>query len=336
MPSVAETVAELIQWVFPEHAGAPGQIHGGRMMEWITQVGTSGAARVARGTVALGSLDDLDFLHPVRVGEIAILRAQVEYVGRSSLEVGVRVWSENVATGERAVTLNSHLVFVKVGDDGRPRPVADKIAPRDPAEQDLVEAARRRREARLARFARKVERGEGVDDEGRDLRWRFESARSVLPEDALFGRMMFAGKLLKDIDEAGGILSMRYCRGFVMTACLDALDFYAPVATHEVVTFRAGLNHVGTSSLEIGVKVLAEVPWTGEVRHACTAYLTFVHLGPDRRPRPCPPFTPATPGERRRWEAALGRREARLARVKRLRASLASEPQAPGGPAIES
>ena len=78
MPSIAETATEMIQWVFPEHAGAPGQIHGGRMMEWITQVGTIAAARVARGTVALGSMDDLDFLHPVRVGEIAILRARVE------------------------------------------------------------------------------------------------------------------------------------------------------------------------------------------------------------------------------------------------------------------
>ena len=91
-----------------------------------------------------------------------------------------------------------------------------------------------------------------------------------------------------DIDEAGGILSMRYNRGLVMTACLDALDFYAPVSTNEVVTFKAGLNHVGSSSLEIGVKVLAEAPMTGEVRHACTAYLTFVHLGPDMRPQPLP------------------------------------------------
>src|SRR5437879_12276678 len=100
MPSVAETVAELIQWVFPEHAGAPGQIHGGRMMERITQVGTSAAARVARGTVALGSLDDLDFLHPVREGEIAILGAQVEYVDRSSPEVAVGVPTETVPTCE--------------------------------------------------------------------------------------------------------------------------------------------------------------------------------------------------------------------------------------------
>lgn len=133
---------------------------------------------------------------------------------------------------------------------------------------------------------------------------------------------MFAGKLLMDIDEAGGILSMRYNRGFVMTACLDALDFYAPVSTNEVVTFKAGLNHVGSSSLEIGVKLLAEAPMTGEVRHACTAYLTFVHLGPDMRPQPCRPFVPETPVERRRWHEALERRERRLERVKQLRTSM--------------
>ena len=334
MPSIADTATEMVQWVFPEHAGAPGQIHGGRMMEWIAQVGTMAAARVARGTVTLGSMDDLDFLHSVRVGEIAILRAQVEYVGRSSLEVGVRVFSENVMTGARAVTLNSHLVFVALDDRLSPRPVADTIVPAGAAEEALVDSARVRREERLKRFAVRRARGlQGVlggapsaeaPGEHEAPRWRFESARAVLPEDALFGSTMFAGKLLKDIDEAGGILSMRYCRGFVMTACVDALDFHAPIATHEVVTFQAGLNHVGTSSLEVGVKVLAEVPWTGEVRPACTAYLTFVHLGSDRRPRPAPPFVPESPSELRRWEAATQRREERIARVKRLKAALAA------------
>ena len=326
MPSVADTAVEMVNWVFPEHAGAPGQIHGGRMMEWITQAGTLAAARVARGHVVLGAMDDIDFLHPVRVGQIAILRAQVEYVGTSSLEVGVRVWAENVGTGERAVTLNSHLVFVKVGDDARPRPVGDTIEPRDARERELVEAARRRRAERRARFAEKAARlrDTATPDEA-DVRWRFESARSVLPEDALFGNTMFVGKMLRALDEAGGILSMRYCKGLVMTACLDAMDLYSPIFTHEVVTFRAGLNHVGSASLEIGVKVLAEVPWSGDVRHACTAFLTFVHLGPDLRPRPCPPFTPETPGERRRWEAALVRRGARLERVKRLKATLDEE-----------
>ena len=325
MPSIAETATEMIQWVFPEHAGAPGQIHGGRMMQWITQAGTLAASRVARGTVVLGAMDDIDFLHPVKVGQIAILRAQVEYVGSSSLEVGVRVWGEDVATGARTVTLNSHLVFVSVDDDARPRPVGVQIGPRDAAETALVEAARARREHRLERFAQKSARLRDIDtDVDGDFPWRFESARSVLPEDALSGNMMFPGKMLMELEEAGGILSMRDCRGFVMTACLDAMDFYTPIFTHEVVVFKAAINHVGTSSLEIGVKVLAEKPWTGEVRHACTAYLTFVHLGLDLRPRPCPPYAPTTPGERRRWEAALTRRARRLERVKRLKAALAA------------
>jgi acyl-CoA hydrolase len=326
MPSIADTVTETIQWVFPEHAGAPGQIHGGRMMQWITQAGTMAASRVAKGTVVLGAMDDLDFLHPVKVGEIAILRARVEYIGTSSLEVGVRVWAESVATGERAVTLNSHLLFVSVDEHVRPRPVGVKIEPRDAAESALLDAARARRELRRERFAEKASRAQDVDTSAdEEFQWRFESSRSVLPEDALFGNMMFPGKMLMELDEAGGILSMRYCKGFVMTACVDAMDFYTPIYTHEVVTFKAGLNHVGTSSLEVGVKVLAEQPWSGQTRHACTAYLTFVHLGTDLRPRPCRPFTPGTEGERRRWQAALARREHRLERVKRLKAALSNE-----------
>ena len=323
MPSISDTATEMVNWVFPEHAGAPGQIHGGRMMQWIATCGTIAAARVARGNVVLGAMDDIDFLHSVKVGEVAVLRAQVEYVGRCSLEVGVRVWTEEPATGRRTLTLSSHLVFVKVDDEVKPTPVPQRIDPRGADEEGLFTAARERRSHRLQRFARRAEREkETGDDAAEDLRWRFESCRSVLPEDALFGSTMFAGKLLMDIDEAGGILSMRYNRGFVMTACLDALDFYAPIRNNEVVTFKAALNYVGTSSLEIGVKVLSELPWTGEVRHACTAYLTFVHLGPDLRPRPCRPFTPQTPGEQRRWAEALERRTRRLDRVKRLKASI--------------
>ena len=323
MLSISDTATEVVTWVFPEHAGAPGQIHGGRMMQWIATCGTIAAARVARGNVVLGAMDDIDFLHPVKVGQVAVLKAQVEYVGRCSLEVGVRVHAENPATGERSLTLSSHLVFVKVDERVKPAPVPQQIVPRGADEEGLFAAAQRRRTERLDRLARRAERvGDLGDDGAEDLRWRFESCRSILPEDTLFGNTMFAGKLLMGIDEAGGILSMRYNRGIVMTACLDALDFYSPISSNEVVTFKAGLNHVGSSSLEVGVKVLTEVPWTGEVRHACTAYLTFVHLGPDLRPRPCPPLVPETCVERRRWQEAVERRTRRLERVKALKASI--------------
>ncbi len=323
MLAISDTATEMVNWVFPEHAGAPGQIHGGRMMQWIATCGTIAASRVARGNVALGAMDDIDFLHPVKVGEVAVLRAQVEYVGQCSLEVGVRVYAEDPAGGKRALTLSSHLVFVKVDEHVKPALVPERIAPRGAEEEALYRAAQERRTERLRRFARRAERAREIGDDGADeVRWRFESCRSVLPEDTLFGNTMFAGKLLMDIDEAGGILSMRYCRGFVMTACLDALDFYSPISNNEVVTFKAGLNYVGNSSLEVGVKVLTELPWTGEVRHACTAYLSFVHLGPDMRPRACPPFLPSTAAERRRWQAAAARRARRLERVQKLKASI--------------
>ncbi|HVQ74101.1 MAG TPA: acyl-CoA thioesterase [Candidatus Binatia bacterium] len=324
MLSIADTVTEMVEWVFPEHAGAPGQIHGGRMMQWIATVGTIAASRVARGNVVPGAMDDIDFLHPVKVGEIAVLRAQVEYVGRCSLEVGVQVFAESPATRLRAITLSSHLVFVKVDAAGRPVPVPQGIEPRGPAEEGIHEAARRRRAWRRERLAGRAAAAaaSGLDDDAEGLRWTFESCRSVPPEDTLFGSTMFAGKLLMDIDEAGGILSMRYARGIVMTACVDALDFYTPISIHEVVVFKAALNHVGNSSLEVGVKVLAEAPMTGEVRHACTAYVSFVHLGPDLRPRPAPAFVPVSPAERRRWQAAVERRARRLQRVKELKASI--------------
>src|SRR4026207_1480901 len=88
MLSISDTATEMVNWVFPEHAGAPGQIHGGRMMQWSAACGPIAASRVARGNVLLGAMDDIDFLHPVKVGEIAVLRAQVEYVGRCSLGAG--------------------------------------------------------------------------------------------------------------------------------------------------------------------------------------------------------------------------------------------------------
>ena len=100
------------------------------MMQWIATCGTIAASRVARGDVVLGAMDDIDFLHPVKVGEVAVLRAQVEYVGRCSLEVGVQVFAESPRTGARALTLSSHLVFVKVDGDARPTPVPQGITPR--------------------------------------------------------------------------------------------------------------------------------------------------------------------------------------------------------------
>src|SRR5438093_9481687 len=108
MPSIADTTVEMVEWVFPEHAGGPGQIHGGRMMEWITKAGTLAASRVARGTVVLGAMDDIDFLHPVKVGQIAIPGpaskrwAGVPYRGRAAVSPPVTANDSATRASDRA------------------------------------------------------------------------------------------------------------------------------------------------------------------------------------------------------------------------------------------
>lgn len=314
MPSITDTRQELVHLVLPEHGNIHGNLFGGRMMYWIVSAATLPALRLARGQVLLGSMDDLDFLAPVRVGDLVILRSQIEYVGRSSMEVAVDVEAENPRTGERRRATSAHLAMVAVDDQGRPRPVGEAITPSSPVERMAADAARVRKDARDLRLASRASHAVAPDDDRGQLRWAIEVPRIVFPEDAIEGNKMFAGTLLLALDEFASILAVRYARGSVVTASIDGLDFYAPILVTNIVVYQAAINHVGRSSIEVGVRVLAEDPRTRTVRHTCTAYLTAVHVGPDGRPLPLPPFTPHTPAEHRRWQEAETRRALRQRR----------------------
>src|SRR5262245_7779637 len=313
----------MVQYVFPQYAGAPGQIYGGRMMDWIATAGTLAASRVARGPVTVGSMDEIDFLHPVRVGEIAILRARVEYVGRTSLEVGVRVYSEDAGTGERHPTLSSHMAFVAIDEAGHPRPIGASIVPADAEEAAVVETAQARRASRRARLASRVERAHEVADETEGFRWRFEQQRFVFPEDALHGTLMFAGRLLLTVDEVAAILAVRYARAPLVTGSMDALEFYAPIRVGDLLTLRGALTRVGSRSVAVEIQVLAEAPLSGAVRHACTTYLAFVVV--PGAGDALMPLAAVSPAEQRERDAADKRQAARVARVRALKERLGSD-----------
>ncbi len=323
MPSIADTRQELVHLVLPEHANIHGSLFGGRMMYWITSAATLPALRLARSAVLLGSMDDLDFLAPVRVGDLVVLRSQIEHVERSSMEVAVEVEAENPRTGERRRATSAHLAMVAVDEQGRPRPVGTAITPASQAERAAAAAARARKEARDRRLATHASQATSqaitVDEDEGGLRYAIDVPRIVFPEHAVAGNTMFAGTLLLALDEFASILAVRYARGSVVTASIDGLDFYAPILVGNIVRYQAAINHVGSTSIEVGVRVLAEDPRAGTLRHTCTAYLTSVHVGPDGRPRPVPPFAPHTPAEQRRWREAEARRVVR----QRRRAALA-------------
>ncbi|GAB6039191.1 acyl-CoA thioesterase [Fundidesulfovibrio butyratiphilus] len=135
----------------------------------------------------------------------------------------------------------------------------------------------------------------------------------MLPQDANPAGTVHGGVILRQIDLAGGIVATRHAQSQVVTSSLDRMDFLAPVYVGEVLLLKACVNFVGRTSMEVGVRVEAENMFTATVRHVASAYMTFVRLDENRKPAPLPPLAPHTDEERRRFEEARQRRQARKA-----------------------
>ena len=114
----------MTQIVMPMHTnGIAGIMFGGVMMQWIDVCAGVAAMRHAAGAVVTASIDRLDFLTPVHVGEVVVLRAQVNYAARTSMEIGCRVETEDMKTQIRRYTTKAYLTFVALDERGRPRPI---------------------------------------------------------------------------------------------------------------------------------------------------------------------------------------------------------------------
>ncbi len=142
---------------------------------------------------------------------------------------------------------------------------------------------------------------------------RSELMEAVLPNDANALGTMLGGRLMHLIDIAGALAAMRHSNSYVVTASVDYIDFRFPIQVGEFVILRASVNRVFHTSMEVGVKVFAEHPLTGQQRHTSTAYLTFVALDANRKPHPAPEVIPETEQEKRRYREAGERRDYRLA-----------------------
>lgn len=130
--------------------------------------------------------------------------------------------------------------------------------------------------------------------------------------DANSAGNIHGGTVMKLVDEAAGLAAMKHARSRVVTAGMDRMTFLVPIRVGELVSFAATVNAAWRTSMEVGVRVQAENPRTGEIRHTNTAYLTLVAVDEDGRPSAVPGILAQTPEELRR------RREAELRRANRL------------------
>jgi acyl-CoA hydrolase len=142
---------------------------------------------------------------------------------------------------------------------------------------------------------------------------RVEMTEIVLPGDTNALGTIFGGKVMQWIDIAASVAGMRHSGGNVVTASIDGLTFLTPIHLGEIVRLQAQVNFVGKTSMEIGVRVDAENPRIGARRYTTKAYLTFVAIDADGKPRAIPPLVAESDEDRRRAADAEARRQARLA-----------------------
>ena len=140
------TISQLMQ---PEHANLRGDVHGGWIMKLVDEAGALSAMRHAQCRVVTVAIDQMQFLEPIRIGDLIVLEAEVTYVGRTSLESRVKVSAENPLTGERTHTNTAFVVYVALDDQGVPQQVPKLLAETN-AERSRLAAGKARQERRLA------------------------------------------------------------------------------------------------------------------------------------------------------------------------------------------
>ena len=133
----------------------------------------------------------------------------------------------------------------------------------------------------------------------------------MTPDMANFSGNVHGGTILKLLDQVAYACASRFAGRYTVTLSVDQVMFRQPIHVGELVSFLASVNYTGTSSMEIGIKVVTENIRDQVVRHANSCFFTMVAVGEDGRPVPVPPLSPNSPDEKRRWEAAIERKKLR-------------------------
>jgi acyl-CoA hydrolase len=134
----------------------------------------------------------------------------------------------------------------------------------------------------------------------------------MTPDTTNFSGNVHGGHILKLLDQVAYACASRYAGAYVVTMSVDQVTFRQPIHVGELVTFLAAVNYTGRSSMEVGIKVIAEDIRNQTVRHVNSCFFTMVAVGDDKKPVAVPPLQPATPDELRRFGEARRRKDSRL------------------------
>ena len=146
--TVSQSKVEIAQVMMPEHSNPAGNVHGGNLLKLVDQAGAIVAVRHTHTNVVTASVDRFDFISPAYIGNLVFIKASMNYVSRTSMEVGVRVEAECLKTGIHTHVGSAYLTFVALGEDDKPTEVPGLISETE-SEKRRFEEAKKRREIRL-------------------------------------------------------------------------------------------------------------------------------------------------------------------------------------------
>ncbi|GMA20551.1 acyl-CoA thioesterase [Arsenicicoccus piscis] len=258
----------------PTDGNVRGRVGGGKMLEWIDKAGYACAAGWSGTYCVTAYVGNIHFTRPVEVGDIVEVEARVVHTGRTSMHVVCTVSSGDPRDGELTPSTQCLLIFVSVGEDGRPIPVA----PWSP--QDDWERTEQERAIRLMGVRQDIE----ADMERQHYTDATESCRETLrfmaaPTDVNWGGKVHGGIVMRWIDEAASLVASRWHGGPSVAVYAGGVRFYRPLLIGHLVEVEARLIYTGHSSMHISVHVRSGDPKTGEM--AATTHCTMVLVALD-------------------------------------------------------
>ncbi|KAI9197473.1 HotDog domain-containing protein [Polychytrium aggregatum] len=327
----------MTQMIRPEHTDNRGFCYGGTILSWVDICAGIAAKRHAVYPCVTASVDAVHFLHPVKLGDICNLVATVNRSWRSSMEIGVRVETEDMLTGERRYCCHAYLIFVAI-KDGKSVPVPPVVAV-TPNEIRRFEEADIRRMDRTTRkrlsqahvpkpitapaqlestetprdstirapVIASTSQSERTCDESYT-----EVVEIVFPEHANSYGITFGGQIMKWMEYCAAMAGYRHCRSHLLTAGLDSLTFMRPTKVGDIVCIRGIVSKAFDHSVEVYVTVEIEDMHTGEGVITNDGWLTMVAVNDAGQPQKIPATVPATEEQKSRFARAGERRERRL------------------------
>jgi 4-hydroxybenzoyl-CoA thioesterase len=266
-----------------------GNIQGGKVLEWIDKAGFACAVGWSKQYCVTAYVGDVVFVRPIEVGHLVEVSAQIVHTGRTSMHIRVVVRSADPKVGAFSQSTECLMVFVSVGDGGRPAPVR-AWEPATARALELQQTALGRIEVR--RHIEEAMSRQTYSDEGTapKITLRFMAN----PTDVNWGGKAHGGYVMAWIDEAAYLVAARWSAGMATAVYSGGIRFYRPILIGHLVEVEARLLHTGRTSMHISVHVRSGDPRDGVMSLTTHCLTVFVALDDVARPRPIPSWEPVS------------------------------------------